>query len=252
VLPDLVRLDELPAGTGLPIGLEEHRLERFDVDLFGADPHMLVFGDAESGKTNTLRALIAGACEHYGPDELQVAIVDYRRQLTNAVPAEHRLGAAATAEAAALLASRINSDLAARVLPDDVSTLRHAGPGILLVVDDYDLVAGVSGNPLSPLVDRIAQGRDLGFHLVLARRVGGAARASFEPMFQRVRELGTQGLILSGDPGEGPVLGSTKATVRSPGRGTWVSRGRATEIQVVRREAAALDEPTPTRMEASR
>jgi S-DNA-T family DNA segregation ATPase FtsK/SpoIIIE len=51
------------------------------------------------------------------------------------------------------------------------------------VVDDYDLVA-TAANPLSRVLEFVAQGRDLGFHLILARRVAGAQRALFEPVLQ--------------------------------------------------------------------
>ena len=92
------------------------------------------------------------------------------------------------------------------------------------MVDDYDLVATASGNPIAPLVEFLAQGRDLGFHLVLSRRVAGAQRGLFEPVLQRVKELGSPGLILSGDRGEGPLLGTSRATALPPGRGLLVRR----------------------------
>ena len=54
-----------------------------------------------------------------------------------------------------------------------------------MLVDDYDLVATSAGNPLRPLVPLLAQARDVGLHLVLTRRSGGASRAMFEPVLQR-------------------------------------------------------------------
>ena len=50
------------------------------------------------------------------------------------------------------------------------------GPELYVVVDDYDLVVTPSGNPLQPLFNLLAQGRDVGLHVVLARRVLGARR----------------------------------------------------------------------------
>ena len=47
------------------------------VDLLGADPHFLVFGDAESGKSSLLRGLGRGLIAAHAPDELQ--LVDRRR-----------------------------------------------------------------------------------------------------------------------------------------------------------------------------
>ncbi|MGH3686036.1 MAG: type VII secretion protein EccCb [Pseudonocardiaceae bacterium] len=97
------------------------------------------------------------------------------------------------------------------------------GPDYYLVVDDYDLVA-TANNPLSRVLEFVVQGRDLGFHLILARRVAGAQRALFEPVLQQVKELGNPGLILSGDRGEGPLLGTSRATTFPPGRGLLIRR----------------------------
>jgi DNA segregation ATPase FtsK/SpoIIIE, S-DNA-T family len=102
----------------------------------------------------------------------------------------------------------------------------------VLLVDDHDLVAGATSNPLAGLADLLAMGRDIGFHLVLARRVGGFARGSFEPVVQRLRELGTPGLIMSGDPQEGPLLGGVKAVPLPPGRGHLVHRRGTVQVQV--------------------
>ena len=51
-----------------------------------------------------------------------------------------------------------------------------------MLVDDYDLVA--PARPATrwlPLLDYLAQGRDIGLHLVLTRRSGGAGRALLRP-----------------------------------------------------------------------
>ncbi|MFI7103276.1 hypothetical protein ACIBK8_28470 [Streptomyces sp. NPDC050161] len=41
------------------------------------------------------------------------------------------------------------------------------------MVDDYDLVGNGRNSPLAPLVDYLPQARELGFHLIAARRVSG-------------------------------------------------------------------------------
>jgi hypothetical protein len=139
---------------------------------------------------------------------------------------------------AAELAGRLAGELAGRLPPADLSVgaLRQArtwsGPELVLVVDDYDLVASAVANPLAGLVEVLAQGRDVGFHLLLARRVGGLARSAFEPMLQRLRELGPPGLLMSGDPDEGPVLGGRKAEPLPPGRGHLVHRRDAVLVQI--------------------
>ena len=44
------------------------------------------------------------------------------------------------------------------------------GPELFVLVDDYDLVAAAGRNPLAGLVDLLPQARDIGLHLILARR----------------------------------------------------------------------------------
>jgi hypothetical protein len=100
----------------------------------------------------------------------------------------------------------------------------------LLLVDDYDLLPATGGSLLLPLLDLLGLGRELGLHLVLARRVAGAARAGFEPVVQRLRELGGPGLVMCGDPSEGPVIGGQRAAVLPPGRGFYVCPPRATTL----------------------
>ena len=70
--------------------------------------------------------------------------------------------------------------------------------------------------------------------MVLARRVAGSARASYEAVTQRLRETSEQGLLLAGDPAEGRVLGGLKAAAGPPGRGMLVRRRAAPErVQVL-------------------
>ena len=60
-----------------------------------------------------------------------------------------------------------------------------------VLVDDYDLIStgGLSGSPLAPLQPLLSQAQDIGFHLVITRRMGGASRASYEQILQSLSEL---------------------------------------------------------------
>ncbi|HEU4566509.1 MAG TPA: hypothetical protein VFR99_00650, partial [Marmoricola sp.] len=80
---------------------------------------------------------------------------------------------------------------------------------------------------LQPL---LAQARDIGLHLVLARRAGGASRSLYEPVIQTLRDLASPGLVLSGDPAEGQLVGTVRAVPARPGRGRLVTRDRGTEV----------------------
>ena len=80
---------------------------------------------------------------------------------------------------------------------------------------------------LQPL---LAQARDTGLHVVVARRSGGAARALYEPVLQSMRDLAAPGLLLSGSPEEGPLLGGQRPRPAPPGRGRLVSREGGVEV----------------------
>ena len=235
LLPRGLAFTELPAagtGPGVPIGVDEAGLEPVRLDLLGADPHFLVFGDGESGKTNLLRLFLTGLVAGQGPDRARIVVVDYRRTLLDVVPPAHLVGYAGAAPAATDLVSRVADVLASRLPPADLSArqLRDrswwTGGEVYVVVDDYDLVVSPAGNPLASLVDFVALARDLGFHLVLSRRVAGAARAAFEPLTARLHEVGTPGIILSGDRQEGPIIGGHRASEHPAGRGLLVHRRR--------------------------
>ena len=97
-------------------------------------------------------------------------------------------------------------------------------PECFVLVDDLDLVGGGAAGPLTPLVEFLPQARDVGLHLVIARRSGGAGRAMFEPVLARLRELAAPGLLLSGDPDEGALLHGAKLRKLPPDRAISVSR----------------------------
>jgi S-DNA-T family DNA segregation ATPase FtsK/SpoIIIE len=67
--------------------------------------------------------------------------------------------------------------------------------------------------------------------VILARRSGGAGRAMFDPIIQRLKEIGTPGVVLSGDRDEGPLLGTVRPSAQPPGRGRLV--GRRGDAQLV-------------------
>jgi S-DNA-T family DNA segregation ATPase FtsK/SpoIIIE len=105
-----------------------------------------------------------------------------------------------------------------------------SGPEIFLVIDDYDLVAAATGNPLTPLADYLPHAKDLGLHVIVARRSGGAARAMFDPVLARLRDLGCMGLMMSASPDEGILLGSVRPSAQPPGRGSLITRGQADQL----------------------
>ena len=219
---------------GVVLGLGEDDLRPVAVD-FTALPHLLILGDTECGKTATLRTLCREIVRNHGPAEAQILVVDFRRTMLGVVESDHLFGYAMSTASAESTMGRAVASLGAR-LPGDVTQqqLRDrswwSGPEVYVVVDDYDLVSGASGNPLSPLLDMLPHAKDLGLHLVLARRSGGAARAMFDPVLTRLRDVGCTGLMMSAGPEEGVLLGSVRPSPLPAGRGTLIRRGQHDQL----------------------
>jgi DNA segregation ATPase FtsK/SpoIIIE, S-DNA-T family len=245
MLPDLLPVAELPSptesGARIPIGIDEDALAPVYLD-FTADPHYLVFGDSECGKSNLLRAITEGITQRYTPDQARLVFIDYRRSLLDVAETEHQIGFAASSTAAASLMKDIHGALVSRLPPADLTPeqLRSRswwqGSELFLIIDDYEMV-GTSDNPLRLIVDMLPQARDIGLHVVLARSMGGAGRAMFDPVIQRIKEMASPGLVMSGTKDEGTLLGNVKPHNLSPGRGYHVDRRSGTRlIQTALRE----------------
>ncbi len=220
----------------LLLGLEERRLRPVTVD-FGRNSHLLILGDNECGKTTTLRTLCREIVRTKADAEAQLVIVDFRRTLLGVVESQHLGGYALSPTALRALVPGLLEVLQRRMPPADVSQdqLRArswwSGPEIYLVVDDYDLVATPAGNPLLDLLEYLPHAKDLGLHMVVARRSGGAARALFEPLLAGMREIGCMGLMMSARPDEGSLFGSGRPARLPAGRGVLVTH--AGDEQVV-------------------
>ncbi len=224
-------------GRGIPLGLAESDLRPAYVD-FDAEPHFLAFADVECGKTALLRTIADGITRRYPPDEARIVLVDYRRGLLGAVPQDHLLGYAGSEPVLEDYVAQIATAMRERLPGPDITPeqLRRrdwwTGRELFLLVDDYELVAspGKLVHPLQPLLDYLPHARDIGLHLVITRGSGGAARAAFDPVIQRIRELGTPGLVMSGDRDEGALIGDVRPGPQPPGRGNLVRRRAGTEL----------------------
>lgn len=232
LLPDLLPVTALPAvaetGRRVPIGIDEDALAPVLLD-FASDPHFAVVGDTECGKSNLLRLIAEGIVARHTPEEARLIFVDYRRSLLDTADTEHRIGYAASSAAASQLMADVVGALEVRLPPSDLTPeqLRTRswwkGADLYLVVDDYDLVA-TSTNPLLALVELLPQARDIGLHLVLSRAMGGVGRSLYEPVIQRLKDMATPALIMSGNKDEGPLFGEVRPTPLPAGRGNLTDR----------------------------
>lgn len=231
MLPDLLQVSELPAPAGLriPFGIDENSLAPVVAD-FKQDPHFLIIGDTESGKTNLLKLFTRSLAASFTPQEAMILFVDYRRSLldvSSEIP--NKMEYLTSSVAAAKFVGDLRGAMAERLPKPGLTAaqLREGswwhGPHVYIIVDDYDLVSG-GQNPLAPLAEFLPQARDIGLHFIMARAAGGAGRAMFEPVIQRMREMGTPGVILSGSKEEGQLWGGVRPTELPPGRGFFVER----------------------------
>lgn len=235
LLPEELRPADLassgPAPAGVPLGLRQDTMAELTLDLARNDPHLLVLGDNGCGKTTVLRGVIAGALARHTPDEMVIALMDVRGELVDHVPEPYLGGHAGSAPLARQLAESIAAELAKR------QAARFGGPRILVIVDDFDVLAAGGTEPLRPLLPYLASARDLGLNVVLTRPVLGASRAMFDASLQALRDTGGSMLVMSGDRAEGALLPKVFAEQMAPGRGRFVRRGAGvTLVQVAKFE----------------
>ena len=243
LLPERIDLDLVraqAASADLPerlllLGVNEKELAPVGLDA-DHEPHLLVFGDGRSGKSALLRTCAHEIMRTRTPKQAQIVVVDYRRSLLGEVPDEYLLNYLTSGAQAAPVLEELADYLEKRIPGPDVTPeqLRDRswwqGAEVFVLVDDYDLVATQHSSPVAALQPLLAQARDVGLHLAVARRSGGASRALYEPVIQSLRDLAMPGLMLSGSPDEGPLLGNLKPTPAPPGRGRLVSRDRGREV----------------------
>jgi S-DNA-T family DNA segregation ATPase FtsK/SpoIIIE len=256
VLPATVEASSLPdpvdEPSGVPIGLAESTLSPVVLDLFGRDPHLLVLGDSESGKTTLLRGIAHGLAERYTSDELVLAMYDPRRGLTGLVDKDYVGGYAGSSQLGERLTAAICQELAGR-MPENVTDPdalaagpSWEGPQIVLLVDDYDVLTAADQSPLAGFVPYLPSARDIGLHVVLARPVAGASRAMWEPVVSLLRDTGATGLLLSGDRSEGQLFPGCYAQNAPAGRGFFLRRGAPRQVV----QLAAFDSSAPAAVPA--
>ncbi|MFC4034379.1 type VII secretion protein EccCa [Streptomyces polygonati] len=248
MLPHRLPAAELPApeltdGLRLPLGLDEEGLAPVWHD-FSRTPHLMAVGDTESGKTNLLRLMARAITDRYAPEEARILVVDYRRDLLDAVPAEYRLGHAVSLDALRELVSGSARALKTRVPGADISPARMrladwwSGPQLFVLVDDYDMIGGGNAfdHPFSPLFDHLALGHEVGLHIVVTRSATGAGRGLNDQLLRRLDEVNTPALLLSCPPSEGYVFGNIKPRNLPAGRALHIARRKARLMQTAFQE----------------
>ncbi len=250
MLPTELPAEQLPPAGGdfrVPIGLEEERLSVVWHD-FSESPHMVVVGDTESGKTNLLRLMAKSIMDRYTPAEAQIVLVDYRRDLVEAVPEEYRLGHAVSMSALNDMIEGTARAVQTRVPGPDIAPGRMKqadwwpGPRLFILIDDYDMLgAGIGNSPFDPLLNHLALGWEVGLHIIVTRSASGAGRGLAETLMRRLLEVNTPALLMSCPPSEGYLLGNVKGRNLNPGRAVRVARRKTTQVQTALVDTSATE-----------
>jgi DNA segregation ATPase FtsK/SpoIIIE, S-DNA-T family len=214
----------------IAIGIDEAELAPV-VLRFDAQPHLVVFGDTECGKTGLLRNIAQGIMENTAPTDAKIILVDFQRSMLGTVDADYIGGYATASPSCSELMTALADSLKARLPPSNITPQQlkerswWSGPDVYVLIDDYDLIGGGSLNhPLGPLVEYLPLARDIGLRTVITRRIGGASRAMMDPIIGRLKDLSCNALVMSGSKEEGALFGGYKPTEMPPGRGMLVSR----------------------------
>jgi S-DNA-T family DNA segregation ATPase FtsK/SpoIIIE len=249
LLPERITLDDVRAQAGVPatlpeaergahpllVGIDEKELAPVSLNP-ETEPHLLILGDGQSGKSSILRGLVREIMRTRTPQQAQLVVVDYRRAMLGEVPDEYLLNYLTSANQAQPALRDLATYLENRIPGPEVTPeqLRGrswwTGAEVFVLVDDYDLVATQQSSPVAALQPLLPQARDVGLHVTVARRSGGASRALYEPVIQSMRDLAMPGLMLSGNPDEGPLLGNLRPAPAPPGRGRLITRDRGVEV----------------------
>ncbi|MGQ4516499.1 type VII secretion protein EccCa [Streptomyces sp. DW26H14] len=242
LLPVRLPLDRLPRPEGdlrVCLGWDEQRLSPVWHD-FATAPHLMVFGDAETGKTNVLRVVIDAITRRYRPEEARILLADTRRDLLAVVPEEYRVGFAVDGEALTSLVDSAAVSVGKRIPGPDIAPERlprrdwWGGPRLFILLDDYDLYGGgsLSNSPLNALGPMLVHSANIGLHMVISRSTSGASRVMMDPVLRRMWELGSPALLHSYPKEEGKFIGEARPRTLPPGRAQLVTRRGVRLMQV--------------------
>ncbi|QDZ42057.1 type VII secretion protein EccCa [Corynebacterium sp. sy039] len=232
LLPEKISLNQLQKDMvpenepqGIVLGLGGQEMEQVCWD-HNTHQHLLCFGSQGSGKTTLLSTVIAGICN--GDRNIsRIVMLDHRRAHLGEIPEEFLAAYSANTAQSEKIISDLVTTLTQRLPPADITPAElmkrtwWTGPELFLLIDDLDMLPD---SVMHPLLQLMAHSRDIGLHVVIARKVGGIQRALYQPFLSQIKDQSPMVLILDADKDDGVIFG-VRPVHQIPGRAQWVQRG---------------------------
>lgn len=226
VLPESISRGQLPStGAGIACAIGGPRLTSVAWD-FDSSPHLVAIGTRGCGKSTLLASLAEGVCA-LGRDAARIVFIDQRRSHLGDIPEDMLAAYAATSDAVGSVLADTVATARTRLPGPDVSARQLSerswwqGPELFVFIDDCDLIAD---HHLAELAELLPHARDIGLHLVVARKAGGAGRALFQPFLSALKDQVPTVVLFDVDRDEGALFG-IKPTAQRPGRAIWQHGG---------------------------
>lgn len=216
----------------LPIGLAETTMTPAVADL-AEYPHFLIFGEAKSGKTSALRAIVKSIIARNSEKQVAFIVVDYRGKLLGLVPESYMLPAMYLRNPADLERERnsagrpadpndIKSTDPAKLLaqfldqrrPPDTLTEEQMrarswweGYDIVLLIDDFHAVISshsMQNGALTEILPFIASAGDVGLHIIATCAMNSATQAVSRGIIAAAYGAQSPTLLMSGNKQDFP------------------------------------------------
>jgi DNA segregation ATPase FtsK/SpoIIIE-like protein len=175
----------------------------------GTSQHVVIAGKTGSGKSTLLHALITNLALNYGPDEVELYLVDFKKGVefktyaARGLPHARVVAIESEREFGLSVLQRLDAELRQRgelfrtAGVQDLASYRRSGrrlPRVLLVVDEFQeffVEDDRLAQDAASLLDRLVrQGRAFGLHVLLgSQTLGGAfslARSTIDQMAVRI------------------------------------------------------------------